>query len=735
MPFCSPVGKGLGLFVEPIVVMARSRKARMQVAVARGAASGRPPTVEPLECRELLSTSWFVAPNGADTNKGTIASPFKTIQRAANVALAGDRVEIRAGVYHETVSPKHSGTTSAPIIFEGYNGEKVTVSGADPVTSWTRYSGNIYSASMPFDMGAGNNEVFVDGKAINEARFPNNGFDPSHPAVEIVPKVTVSGSSATIYDSRLSQPANYWNGAIIHIAPGQAWVAQSGTVTASGPGWIRYSFSPIDSYSIPKAGNAYYLTGKFQALDAPGEWYHDPSGKLYVMTPASDNPAYHDVEAKHRLYAFNLGGIANITIQNLNIFAATIWSDPSSTGTHINHITASYISQMGVMSNGWSAPLNTGIVVRGAHSIVENSNIGFSAGDGIMVSGAGSIIRNNVVHDTDTFAGDMAAIRLIGSGITVTHNTVYNAGRSGIKASVAGSTITYNVVHDVGLQTTEPGGIYTVQTNGGGATIAYNQIYNIHTAGYGGTGIFLDNYSSGFKVNHNQVWNVDYAMKMNFTCNNNVVTNNTLNAITYALFTNLQGNWNGTTISNNIFLKPAFFTAGARVTNNYYTSSNTGSAGAGDFAAGASSGSIPVTPPPPVPTPTPPPVPTPTVSAKTLVRAVNYTGKLGMQGDNFTGMGYAYDGNWLKYHLDFGTGVTTFKATVAGLYAGGRIELHIGSPTGKLVGTLAVSPTGAWNNYRQETASVAGLTGVQDLYLVFRGSTPGVANINTLTFA
>ncbi|MDB5354716.1 MAG: galA [Phycisphaerales bacterium] len=729
MPFCSPVGKGLGLVVEPTVVLARSLKARMRLAVAHGAASCRPPTVEPLESRELLSTSWFVSPSGSDTNRGSISSPFKTIQRAANVAVAGDHVEIRAGVYHETVTPKHSGTASAPITFEAYNREGVTISGADRITNWARYSGNIYSASMPFDMGVGNNEVFVDGRAVNEARFPNNGYDPSHPTVESIPKVTVSGSSATIYDSRLNQGANYWNGAIIHIAPGQAWVAQSGTVTASGPGWIRYSFSPIDKYSIPKAGNAYYLTGKFQALDAPGEWYHDPSGKLYLMTPSSDNPNSHDVEAKHRLYAFNLGGIANITIQNLNIFAATIWSDPNSTGMHINHITARYISQLGVMANGWAAQLGTGIVVRGAHSIVENSDIGFSAGDGIVASGSGSIIRNNVIHDTDTFAGDMAAVRLIASGITVTHNTIYNAGRSGIKASVSGSTITYNVVHDVGLQTTEPGGIYTVQTNGGGATIAYNQIYNIHTGGFGGTGIFLDNYSSGYNVNHNQVWNVDYAMKMNFTCNNNLVTNNTLNAITYSLFSNLQGNWNGTRITSNIFLKPAFFTPGAVVTNNYYSSSNTGSAGAGDFAAGATS--VPVTTPPPPP----PPVTPPTVSAKTLVRAVNYTGKLGMQSDNFTGMGYAYNGDWLRYHLDFGTGVTQFKATVAGIHPGGRIELHIGSPTGKLVGTLAVSATGAWNNYRQETATVSGLSGVQDLYLVFRGSYPGVANINTLTFA
>ena len=34
-------------------------------------------------------------------------------------------------------------------------------------------------------------------------------------------------------------------------------------------------------------------------------------------------------------------------------------------------------------------------------------------------------------------------------------------------------------------------------TNGTGSTMAYNYIYNIHTAGYGGTALFADNSTSG----------------------------------------------------------------------------------------------------------------------------------------------------------------------------------------------------------------------------------------------
>ena len=46
------------------------------------------------------------------------------------------------------------------------------------------------------------------------------------------------------------------------------------------------------------------------------------------------------------------------------------------------------------------------------------------------------------------------------------------------------------------LQTTDGGGTYTVRRNGAGSEIAYNRIYSIHTGGFGGVGIFLDDDSS-----------------------------------------------------------------------------------------------------------------------------------------------------------------------------------------------------------------------------------------------
>ena len=80
-----------------------------------------------------LAHDYYVSPTGNDINAGTIEQPFRTIQRAASLMVAGDTAYVRAGTYRETVMPARSGTATAPITFLPYNGESVTVSGADVI--------------------------------------------------------------------------------------------------------------------------------------------------------------------------------------------------------------------------------------------------------------------------------------------------------------------------------------------------------------------------------------------------------------------------------------------------------------------------------------------------------------------------------------------------------------------------------------------------------------------------
>ncbi len=69
----------------------------------------------------------FVSPKGNDAAAGTITAPWKTIQKAANVAKAGDKVYVRAGIYKERVQINVSGTSTAPITFSSYQSESVVL--------------------------------------------------------------------------------------------------------------------------------------------------------------------------------------------------------------------------------------------------------------------------------------------------------------------------------------------------------------------------------------------------------------------------------------------------------------------------------------------------------------------------------------------------------------------------------------------------------------------------------
>jgi Right handed beta helix region len=73
--------------------------------------------------------TFFVATNGSDSDPGTKAKPWRTIQKAANSVPAGSTVEIRGGVYRERVVVRVSGAPGAWITFRSYESEHVRLDG------------------------------------------------------------------------------------------------------------------------------------------------------------------------------------------------------------------------------------------------------------------------------------------------------------------------------------------------------------------------------------------------------------------------------------------------------------------------------------------------------------------------------------------------------------------------------------------------------------------------------
>jgi parallel beta-helix repeat protein len=101
----------------------------------------------------LPTRTLYVSPTGLDTHAGTSpAQAVKTIQRAANLAQAGDLVSIAAGIYRESVDVPTSGNAAQPIVFRGSSG--AILDGADATiaagTTWTNAGNGVWSRATGF---------------------------------------------------------------------------------------------------------------------------------------------------------------------------------------------------------------------------------------------------------------------------------------------------------------------------------------------------------------------------------------------------------------------------------------------------------------------------------------------------------------------------------------------------------------------------------------------------------
>jgi hypothetical protein len=74
--------------------------------------------------------TYYVSTTGSDTNAGTLAAPWRTIQHAANSVHAGDTVQVMGGTYNEIVTMTTSGNATAGYItFTNYPGQTPIVDG------------------------------------------------------------------------------------------------------------------------------------------------------------------------------------------------------------------------------------------------------------------------------------------------------------------------------------------------------------------------------------------------------------------------------------------------------------------------------------------------------------------------------------------------------------------------------------------------------------------------------
>ncbi|MBI3229091.1 MAG: right-handed parallel beta-helix repeat-containing protein [Burkholderiales bacterium] len=86
----------------------------------------------PALASHIAAGTYYVATNGSDSNPGTLAQPWKTLQKAATSAGPGVTVQVRGGVYNERVNIKASGSATAGyFVLQNYPGETPVLDGSN----------------------------------------------------------------------------------------------------------------------------------------------------------------------------------------------------------------------------------------------------------------------------------------------------------------------------------------------------------------------------------------------------------------------------------------------------------------------------------------------------------------------------------------------------------------------------------------------------------------------------
>ncbi|MEX0321871.1 MAG: hypothetical protein AB3N63_06905 [Puniceicoccaceae bacterium] len=472
---------------------------------------------------EISGTEYYVSEKGSDQNPGTLEQPFRTIQKFADIAEAGDVCLIRGGTYREAVVPKNSGRTGDPIRYVAYPGEKVAINGTEAVTGkWNKYKDSIYWTKIDMEV----EQLFVNGEMMIEARWPNMPFEKLWERDCWASSGEGSGYEKMV-DPELVATNIDWTGAIATLNVAHQFHTWTREVSKHNKGSDTFEYVGNMgklSGTIGKPGHwsndYYYLSGKLEALDIPTEWYYDRKDKmLYLWIPGGGNPKDHLVEVKVRDRGFHIRDLDAIHLIGLNFLACTFQFENTvhSVVDDCHLIFPTYARELSDSRGG--PALVTGMT--GSHNTIRNTTLGFTPISGLVMEGPYNTLVNNLVHDVcwngslrypaiSMRAGEIPQSRE--NPTIIKGNTVYNIGSAGIGFRNQSYIIEYNYVHHAGLMSHDVAAIYTGGAGISGSVVRYNWVHNCHPEMENGKniglGIRADDQSRYMDVHHNVVWDV-----------------------------------------------------------------------------------------------------------------------------------------------------------------------------------------------------------------------------------
>jgi len=465
-----------------------------------------------------VAAEYYVAPDGSDDDRGTKQRPLRSLRKAADVMRPGDTCYVRAGAYRETVKLTRSGEDAKPIRFAAHPGELVTLSGTQPIEAqWSVHKGSIYRARVELDF----DQLFMDGNMMIEARWPNMRFEELYDRSKWA-KAGVGSRYGKMVDPELAQTGIDWTGALATLNVAHQFYTWTRPVAAHSRGSDTFEYDKdllgITHYADKTKqweDDRYYLSGKLEALDSPGEWFLDADTRtLYLWTPKGDSPASHRIEAKVRELAFDVSDADYVELHGFHFFATTYrFQNCNNCLVESCHLLfPTFVPDIDERPGARKGVDATQMI--GANNTVRNCSLGYSSTTGLRMSGPNSTVENCLVHDC-CWHGSLKYVAISThrgeqqqkDGYSVVRNcTVFNSGNASLNYRAQQYVIEYNHVYDGGLLCKDVALVYTGQPSIAGSIVRYNWVHGCRTERGGGLGIRGDDQTRSLTVHHNVVW-------------------------------------------------------------------------------------------------------------------------------------------------------------------------------------------------------------------------------------
>ncbi len=495
------------------------------------------------------------------------AEVAKGLQRPVRVVIGAGTYCLNQTLLLE---PGDSGTAEHAITWAAAVGEKVVISGGRPIIGWQRQEGNLWVASVPWARQKGFRELYVNGKRAVRARAPNANAAVPYWLVRLSnlsgDLSTFELSFGEGQPSALAKPSEAEVVTLgnfeVFRKPVASFQPTGGTLVLARP----HLAAEAAPWNWPRVGRWGFLEGTREFLDASGEWYLDQTaGVVYYQAGAAEDLSTAEVMAPVLTQILEIKGTSERPVRNVQFtglrFAHAGWSLPPGgyygvqachfmtggaaptpwrlVGPALRWQWAEQCALLGgelAHTGGSGVHLATGC--RGCR--IEGNRVWDIGGNGLQIGNDGGpdnpegvtdpstlqrVVRDNRVANNEVHHCGVEYYGAVGiwvgfaAATTVAHNLVHDLPYSGISVGwrwapvrtvIQDNVVEYNHIYRVMGSLTDGAGIYTLGWQPG-TILRGNLIHDVLRSPYAqgppNDGIFFDQFSKGFLVEANTVYN------------------------------------------------------------------------------------------------------------------------------------------------------------------------------------------------------------------------------------